>query len=112
MVIVIITSLYLFFSSRVLTTKEVQIEKVSLNNNKGDLIIEGEILSSAISFDSYTYRVDNSNLYIKIKGSLVRSNKKNGRFSISISDSDLNVVSQIFLEDKSETKIIYPKTSK
>jgi hypothetical protein len=66
------------------------------------------MLDSAKAYKNYSYRVEGSNMYIKIYGTLVSSFHRYGVFDIKI-DGDFSTITKIYLEDNNEKQLIWEK---
>ncbi|GGH71634.1 hypothetical protein [Saccharibacillus endophyticus] len=94
-------------STSVLSTEEVAVMQVSLNDDS--LSIQGSISASAISYRDYSYALKEDKVYIDIKGGLVTKKNPSGDFNITIKNKDFKNAKMVYIKDDNNEKLIYPK---
>jgi hypothetical protein len=92
----------------IISVNDVFLRKDSVSLIDNTLSLTCETSSSAIAFRSYKYHIEDKKLYITIKGGLVsRFSKAGGLIEIFIDDNEVGTVTDIFIRDGEDTKLIY-----
>lgn len=88
--------------TEVIWTTEVKVEE-----NK--MIIKGNTNESATGFSGYKYKIENENLYIQVRYSIVSKINSSGHFDIEIIDDELKDVENIYLQGgkSKDTKLVW-----
>jgi len=86
--------------------ENIVINKVAISTE--NIIIEGEYTDSSSAYKSSSYTLVGSELYIKVKNTLVTKKNNSGKFDINIPIDGTNI-DNIHLTDDKTTKVIYSK---
>lgn len=102
-VVIIIIGILLIGSIRYLmvgnevNTNSLFVKNIDVNNDK--LYIAGLTINSGEAFAGYDYTIENENLYLKLRYTIVNQFHGNGDFSITINDNLMNI-KKIYLQGK------------
>lgn len=78
-------------------TNSLFVKNIDVNNDK--LYIAGLTINSGEAFAGYDYTIENENLYLKLRYTIVNQFHGNGDFSITINDNLMNI-EKIYLQGK------------
>ncbi|MFC5651421.1 hypothetical protein ACFPYJ_20360 [Paenibacillus solisilvae] len=88
-------------------TNNIFVKEITFSN--GMLSLSGDFADSALDYKGYMLRHDRSKLYIQLTGSLLTFNKRDGSFNVHVDVKDLGTIQEIYLQDNSSQRLIWPK---
>lgn len=110
-VIVIGVGIVMFFTLCKSSTSinELAFNEISIINAENKLVLNGTLVSSGKSYHDFTYSIQDNTVYITINSGIVHKKYQGGHFEIVIEEPNISSIQQIYLQDGSNSTLIFPK---